>query len=52
VYAPNIAEPLDVQVEMIGGEGRIREEELVLRSPVDSCSNAALIELEHSVASR
>jgi hypothetical protein len=30
VYAPNVAEPLDVQVEMIGGEGRIREEALVL----------------------
>jgi S-adenosylmethionine synthetase len=30
VYAPNVAEPLDVQVEMIGGEGRVREEALVL----------------------
>jgi S-adenosylmethionine synthetase len=30
VYAPNVAEPLDVQVEMIGGDGRVREEALVL----------------------
>jgi len=36
VYAPNVAEPLDVQVETIGGEGRIREEELGLRAPVGS----------------
>jgi S-adenosylmethionine synthetase len=36
VYAPNVAKPLDVQVEVARGEGRIREQELVLRSPVDS----------------
>jgi S-adenosylmethionine synthetase len=36
VYAPNVAEPLDVQVEVAGGEGRIRAEALVLRGPVDS----------------
>jgi S-adenosylmethionine synthetase len=31
VYAPNVAEPLDVQVEMDGGEGRIKEGGLALR---------------------
>jgi S-adenosylmethionine synthetase len=31
VYAPNVAEPLDVQVEVVGGEGWVREEQLVLR---------------------
>jgi S-adenosylmethionine synthetase len=36
VYAPNVAEPLDVQVEVEGGEGRIRAEALVLRGPVES----------------
>jgi S-adenosylmethionine synthetase len=36
VYAPNVAEPLDVQVEMIGGEGRVREEALVLCTPLHS----------------
>jgi len=36
VYAPNVAKPLDVQVEMIGGEGRVREEALVLCTPLHS----------------
>jgi S-adenosylmethionine synthetase len=36
VYAPNVAEPLDVHVEVMGGEGRIQEEQLVLRAPVES----------------
>ena len=32
VYAPNVAEPLDVQAEMSGGDGdaRVRNEKLVL----------------------
>ena len=34
VYAPNVAEPLNVQVEVTGGEVRVREEGLVLRFPV------------------
>jgi S-adenosylmethionine synthetase len=29
VYAPNVAGPLDVQVEMIGGETRVRTEDLI-----------------------
>lgn len=30
VYAPNVAEPLDVQAEVTGGEGRVWKEALVL----------------------
>jgi hypothetical protein len=42
VYAPNVAEPLDVQVEMMGGEGRVREDELVLRPTIRHiCPNTA-----------
>ena len=52
VYAPNVAEPLDVQVEVMGGEGRIREEALVVGAPVDSWPNAADSGRESGVASR
>jgi S-adenosylmethionine synthetase len=52
VYAPNVVEPLDVQVEMTGGEGRIREEALVLGGPVDSWSNPAISGLERGAATR
>jgi hypothetical protein len=46
-----LAEPLDVQVETSGGEGRIRAEDMVLRPPFDSSTNAAPIALEGYFAS-
>ena len=46
VYAPNVAEPLDVQVEVMQGDALIHTGKLVLCTPVDSRSNTARIGLE------
>lgn len=51
VYAPSVPEPLDVQVETSGGEGRIRKEELVLRRPADSSASGVPIGLGRCPAS-
>lgn len=55
VYAPNVAAPLDVQVEAEGGDARVQAERLALRgSDVPAgwifLPNAADIELERIVA--
>jgi len=59
VYAPNVAEPLDVQVEVARGDARVQVERLALSEPGGSCSalpdflpNAASIELERRAALR
>ena len=59
VYAPNVAKPLDVQVEVARGDARVQVERLALSEPGGSCSalpdflpNAASIELERRAALR
>jgi len=52
VYAPNVAEPLDVQVEVAGGDAPTQMWRLGLRAPVDSWSKTADMGLERGVASR